>query len=104
MGHNQLKVIQELNIENNLKIIVYEGYYLDETTDPKDFENVVCFDGNGIRVWKVNGMNDFQYWNKNKFSGVGLSENKALVATDQNGFVFEVNKETGKATFLKWVK
>lgn len=43
MRYKELKIIQELKLENGFKIIVYEGCCLDETTEPKDFENIVCF-------------------------------------------------------------
>lgn len=97
-------VKQKLMLENGRVVIVYTSSSLSDTTIVKKFENILCFDKNGEMVWKINGMEEYKYWKEDAFVGVGQLEDGTLVATDWDGFVFKVNKETGKAIFLEWVK
>ncbi len=101
----KLVVKEEIFLNDNLKVIAYNGYYLDKSTDPMDCENVVCIDNDGNRVWKINGLEEFEHWDGSEtFIGIGLEKDGTLIAVTGYGFVFAVDIKTGQATFLRWAK
>ena len=42
--YNREKLVtnKKLFLNDNLKVVVYSGYYLDNYTDPKDCKNIFC--------------------------------------------------------------
>lgn len=88
-----------------VKIVVYDGYYLSQETDLKDFENVVCYDENDLILWKIHGAKESGHWlDHDSFTNVGVHENDDCVATSFSGHVFNVDIKTGEASYKRFVK
>ena len=98
------EVIDIRNINDKI-IVVYEWDDLSEFTSPRVWENVECFNSLGQKLWTVNGMSHYQYWNKDKESFVGtrMFEGR-LQLTDFSGNSYDVDLDTGKVTHFEFHK
>lgn len=101
----KLVIIDELLLPNSEKrVVVYDGYYLNQNTDPASYENIVCFDKNNSVLWKVNG--NPEYWDNDKdtYSGVALTDSHELLGLAFSGNNYRINLETGEATWVAFTK
>ena len=101
--NEKLVVLDELLL-SNCRIVVYDGYYLNQNTNVADYENIICYDKNDVVLWKVNG--DLKYWDHgvDSFVGISLRDNGTLVGTSFSGNTYRIDINTGKAVWDRFVK
>ena len=85
-------------------VVVYSGDKLDRnTTTPRLWENVECFHVDGHKLWTVNGMEKYQYWNKKWFVGARIYQER-LQLTDFSGNSYDIDLDTGKVAHFEFHK
>ena len=86
-------------------LVVYVWDKLNDNTVPKIWENVEFFDLKGKKMWTVNGMEAWQYWDKNVDCFVGTREYEGrLQLTAFSGNSFDVDMKTGFVTHFEFHK
>lgn len=94
----------ERAIINDRMLVVYNHNRLTLNTFPDKDQNAELFDKSGNRLWTVNGMEDHLYWGKDgpePFVGISLRGDRVYLVSEA-GSVYEVDMETGKATFVEF--
>ena len=98
------EVIDIRNI-NDKTIVVYLWDDLSEFTRPRIWENVECFDKSGQKLWTVNGMEEYPYWDSGSdtFTGIGYDgANWVLNSFSCHSFILDIR--TGRVTYLQFNK
>jgi len=86
-------------------LIVYNWDDLSEVSLPRIWKNVECFDISGKKLWTVNGMENYKYWNKDTEFFVGLRNKLGKIQlTDFSGNSYDLDLETGKVTHYEFHK
>jgi len=101
----KLVIIDELLLPNSEKrVVVYDGYYLNQNTNPASYENIVCYDKNNRVLWKVNG--EPKYWSNDRdtYSGIALTDSHELLGLAFSGNDYRIDTETGEATWVTFTK
>lgn len=92
------------SIDYDKKIICYTADYLTPYTEPKDSENIVCYDNQDNILWKVHGE-VVRHFENESFAGIGYHrEQNALGGTTYSGEAHRIDIETGYATYYGFVK
>jgi hypothetical protein len=90
---------------NGNYIVVYNYSYLDDTTSPKIYENVECFDSQGEMLWRINSIDECETFDKkaDTFTGIRFHDGKCLVNT-WSCFRYLVNVENGNIKRFDFTK
>jgi hypothetical protein len=97
--------VKELEVIGECSLVLYHYNYLNLDTVPKDWENVELFDKDGNKLWTVNGMQNFKYWQGSMdcFVGINVRADRVELITF-SGNAFNLNMETGEVTYYAFYK